>query len=498
MPRNICLMAPSGVFGKVNTEWGVYDIDRYGEVIVDARAASDLLEAGFLPAGRKPIALGIFGQSVELGSVLLSDQPNYPGAFQSQRNPAVTSPSGPSSGAGGRGGFWPAVYDEMWGWGYDLRMVNGALGSMSFTKDAAGQVQYRQNNGAYRAQRQSGATGSGNSGDRGYYGDVLVANGRVFVCTTGRAVAAFSDGPFRVNGGQTNLDYIETVGTQAAAGSAPDFSTATVGSTVTDGTVVWTCVSTDAAGLGITNGTIFTEAQKGFGFDPFGAMARLHEEMQRTSRNCYRKIIYIQNGQSDTSATAAWYRDALSAIASYFLARNYEVMIGLTTWYPRSTVTAYNNLTQGRADALTVLRAVAANAGRVWDGPNLYQLMGTTGPMGGWRGTATITSGVMTVASTVGGAGIEPGQTLTDANNNVIGSVTSLGTYTPGAGTGTVNVVAADKTSNTFQTVGSWIYPSDATHLNGRGNIGPSENGVDPIYKHVSDALKLALPNRPV
>lgn len=447
-------------------------------------------------AGNLPIAVGVFGQSVELGSVLATDQAGYPQAFQSQKNPAMFSPGGPATGAGGRGGFWMGVHDELYDWGYDLRLVNGALGSLSFTQDAAGQVLFRQNNGAVRARRLPGAGNGGNGGDRGYYGDVLVSNGRVFVCTTGRQVAAFSDGPFRINAGQTNLDYRETVGTEATAGSAPDFSTATVGATVTDGTVVWTCVSTDAAGLGLTNGTIMGESNKGFGFDPFGAMARLHEQMQQV-HGVYRKIIYISNGQSDISATTAWYRDALVSIGNYFLVRGYEIMVGLTTWFPLSTVAAYNNLKQGRIDALTILRATV-NGAKVYDGADLYTLMGVTGPMGGWRGVATIASGVMTVASTSNGAGIEVGQTITNNATTpaTLGTVTGIGTYTAASGVGTVTVSAADQASNTFRTLGDFIYPSDGTHLNGRGNVGPALNGVSPIKTHVSEAFKAILPQR--
>lgn len=451
---------------------------------------------GVVHANREPIAVGLIGQSVELGSVTAADRAAYPQAFAALNNRAFTAPGGPASGdnGSGRGGFWCAVYDALYDHGYDMRFVNGALGSMSFVKDAAGQVLFRNNNMAVRAQR---TPVFGAAGDRGYYGDVLVQGGKVFVATTGRSVAAFSDGPFKVLGGQTNLDYIETVGTHTTAASDPGgWSAATLGSTITDGTVVWTCISENSASLGLTNGKVFSQTQKGFGFDPFGALARVHAEMQQI-RGVTRKIIYIQNGQSDQNASgtvAGWYRDALVGMANYFLDRGYEVMVGLTTYYPRATTAGYDVIEQGRADALTALQA-SAYGSRVFAGANLYRAMGTTGPMGGSRFTASITSNVMTVTATSGGTGIVAGQTLTDSNGVVIGTITSLGTYA--AGTGTVNVTAADRASQTLQTVGDFIYPSDATHLNGRGNVGPALNGVEPIAKHVADAFKAILPQRP-
>ena len=323
-----------------------------------------------------PIAIGIFGQSNELGNVLDADRTAYPQAFQSLRNAGVFTPFGPSTGSDGRGGWWCRVYDELWGAGYDAQFVQGAIGSLSFVKHAAGQVDFRSNNSTnYFAARQSAGYP-----DRGFYGSIISGpNNSLWRCTTGRNIAALSDGPFRVVNSQTNLDYLEySAGSQKSGSTAPSFpATPAIGNTVADGDLVWTCVAT----TGFPGGSVLTEGtSKGQGHDPFGLMARLDEEMRRI-RGVARKIIYIANGQSDLSASTAWYRDALLSIASYFLKRGYEVVIGLTCYNPSSgNIAAHDNLAAGVDAALASLGA-GPYAARVYPGANLYRLMGTTGPM---------------------------------------------------------------------------------------------------------------------
>ena len=443
---------------------------------------------------RVPIAFGLLTQSVELGAVRDSERAAYPLAFQAARNPAVSTPIAPAKGRIDRGGFLCAVYDDLYDWGYDLRIVNGGAGGLSLTKGGAGQVGARQNSTGY-AQFRLPAGGA----DRGYFGDTIVSplnDGSLWRCTTGRSTAAFSDGPFRVNSGiangETNLDYVETTGTQATAASAPTFPAPTLGATVVDGTVTWTCIAVS----GYTAGQVFTEdANKGFGFDPYGLLARLHEEMGRIT-GVQRKIIYLSNGQSELSTGATAYNNALQSIGQYFLKRGYEVMVGLSPFYPRTTTASYDTIQTGRNNALTALKADATFGSKVYDGANLYALMGSAGPMGGWRGTGSISGGVLTVTSSIGARAPAVGQQIVldpSSNGTVVATITSLGTYDAGTGTGTINVTGADRASTGLIAVGEYFNLFDQTHLNARGNVGPASGGVQPIRKHVSDAVKAVL-----
>ena len=335
-----------------------------------------LTESATVKLRRPNIAIGVLGQSNERGNVATTDMAAYPQAFQSLRNPAgMRVPIGPATAAAG--GWWPKVYDDLWDWGYDLQIVNGGIGSMSFVKHGAGQMQYNNRSNGYSRKRASAGFP-----DRGYVGDVICPNGnRVFRCTTGRDIAAMNKSPFpSIGSTAVNLDYIQNMGAQSSASAAPDFTTANVGDTVTDGGIVWTCESLTVGAYGGSGGTIFTEGQNGLGFDPLGILARLDEDMQRT-RNVKRKIVYICNGQSDTSSTQAWYQAALIAQANFFLNRGYDVMIGLTSFSPGSGSTAqYDTLAAAVSGAMTALQAGTFGS-RVFAGANLYALMGSTGNM---------------------------------------------------------------------------------------------------------------------
>lgn len=336
---------------------------------------SRLLNASDIAAAsRTPIALGVIGQSNEVGAVLASDLGAYPQAFASLRNPnGVRVPIGPAQQVSG--GFWPKVYDDLYDWGYDLQIVNGAIGSMSFVKHGAGQITYRNSNQVYYRKRT-------NAGwpDRGYSGDMINVSNRMFRCTTGADIAAMNNAPFRTPAGglATVLDYLSFGTGGVSAASAPDFSgAANVGDTVVDGAVTWTLESLTAYGA---SGLICNEAQAGVGFDPLGILQRTHDEMQRI-RGVQRKIIYMQNAQSDLLNNQTWYRDALVSQANFFLARGYEVMIGLSCYQATSDQNAnYQKLQAARTDALTILRS-GTYAARVLDGADLYALMGSTGNM---------------------------------------------------------------------------------------------------------------------
>lgn len=187
--------------------------------------------------------------------------------------------------------------------------------------------------------------------------------------------------------------------------------------------------SSGSVGAWPSVGQIFNQAHAGMGWDPFGIVQRLHEEMQRVDAD--RKIVYIANGQGDlgfASTTAGTvctpYRDALISIGQFFLTRGYEVMIGFTNYSPGSAGTAaqWGNLVLSVNAAITSLQA-GTDGDRVHAGANLYALMGTTGPMAS----------------------------------------------------------------------GGGFLAADNVHLNARGSVGPALSGVQPAGKHIADAIKAAL-----
>ena len=112
---------------------------------------------------RRPVVeVLIFGQSVEQGAGPTSDQAAHPTAFKSALKAGVAVPFGPSISRGGA--WWPGVYDDLYAYGYDLRFVNAAIGSMSFLRDATNWLQGRNNN---RTQYNQYRAPPGVPGDRG-------------------------------------------------------------------------------------------------------------------------------------------------------------------------------------------------------------------------------------------------------------------------------------------------------------------------------------------
>ena len=460
-----------------------------------AELRQDLGIADSVSISRRRIAIGVIGQSNELGAVPDSDLGAFPQAFRSLSRPEIRGSLSQTGVTVGRGSWWYKVMDDLWDWGYDAKIINGAIGSMSMVRNAAGQMAFRNNSSAYYRQR----AGAGYS-DRGYMGDTICPNGnRVFRCTAGRDIAALGSGPGRnIGSAATFVDYMNFVGSQNSAASSPDFTTANVGDVITDGGISWTCENLNNGAYGGAGGTIFTESQAGLGFDPFGLLQRLHERMLDVQAD--RKIIYIQNAQSDTFAIEAWYQAALTSVANFFLNRGYEVMIGLSCYLATgNNVSIYNTLQTARNSAITALQA-GANGSRVYSGANLYALMGTTGPMGAWGGTAAISSNVMTVsASTYGN--IEVGQRITNTSSfALLGTVASLGTWN--GTTGTVNLTGGVNTASTGMTGTGQFWDTASgnrnVHLNGAGSVGPAVGGISCAGKYVADALKAILSQRQV
>ena len=338
-----------------------------------------------LGVSRNAIAFAIIGQSNERGQTVpteaiggVASRTAYPQAYASQRDPGVRYPIQPAGAL--NGGYWFKIYDDLYDWGYDAQLVNTAIGSMSMLRDAAGQIL---DIATWRSQGVRQQRVADVPGDRGYAGDYGVASGKVFLCTTGRRAYAFTQGTFLPGdtGVNQNLDFVREVGTQATAASAPDFSTATVGSTVTDGGVVWTCVSASTSYLGFTYGAGACSETRA-GFDPFNILRRCHEEMGRL-RDVRERIVVLCNGQSDTGLTSGQYQGAINSIASFFANRGYTVHLGLSVYNPSgNNVAAYDTLSAALVSSYNFLTGAGGfSTTQIKQGPNLYQLMGSTGDM---------------------------------------------------------------------------------------------------------------------
>jgi hypothetical protein len=390
---------------------------------------------------RRSVAVGVLGQSNEKGAVALSDKAAYPQAFRSLRRPSVRVPIGPSVSASG--GYWCKVHDDLYDAGYDPVIVNGAIGSLSFIRHAAGQIQGWGAGGIYYRRRLPS-----NNLDRGYAGDFMSPEGgTVWQCVAGNDMYAMSAGPDLTAGagyGWGISDFITQMpgGRDAVfknyvtSAVKPTFPTnQPFGYTLTEVPtsnsnlgVVWKFIgyanNAPANGSGMMIGTgICTEAQVGVGFDPFGVVHRLHEEMQRVKAD--RKIIYICNGQSDAGFPSANYKLALQSLGAFYLARGYEVMIGFTNYSPGTPTTGGDGwpaMVTAKNNAITYLQGTSDGA-RCYAGADLYTLMGTTGPMA------------------AGGAFMQSGD----------------------------------------------------VHINGAGAVGPAVSGVSCAGKYVSDSIKTVL-----
>lgn len=331
----------------------------------------------------RSVAIGVYGQSNELGSVPTTEKTTSPRAFTSISKPSVSVPMGPSRSLGG--GWWPYVVDELYAYGYDATVINGAIGGLTFGVQSAGWLTSRGNSIGYSARRLP----SGLPGDRGDAGDtVQSSNGtRIYTCTVGRTRLAVNDSSQLDAGNLAYRNFTQVIGTQTTGATEPaTFNTAAVGDVVVDNTISWTCISSTGTSSGIfatanmPDSPFLSRLQAGYGFDPLGLLARLHEEMQRVQAT--RKIIYIQNGQSDLGTSANGYRLMLKSIARFYLNLGYEVMLGNTIYSSgsaNSTDANYQLQITGRQNAVTEL--LAEFPGKVWTGADLYTAMGRTGPM---------------------------------------------------------------------------------------------------------------------
>jgi len=351
-------------------------------------------------AGKTRIGLVIFGQSNERGNSEIADSGSvnqmalYPQAFRSLNTPHITSyfpgvnqltKLTADNQLYPLGSPWCKVYDDLFDAGYEAQIYNASIGSLGFFTDAVSYPRNRANNANYFRERR--AAGTYGPSDIGCQGTVTVQNGYAFECTTGSEFI----GVLRNSGAKVynpegdylpdNIDYLlsPTLSKKSTAGVAPDFTAATaIGSTVTDGAVVWTNIGL-AATLGYTQNAAFTAKSllgSVAGFDPYGLIRRAATAAQdMRMRGVSKIIIYVCNGQSDAAATSqANYTLVLQTITQYFRSQGFDVCIGLSTYTRTDATPGWTALVAARTAALA---ALAADTG-VHAGADLYTLMGTT------------------------------------------------------------------------------------------------------------------------
>jgi hypothetical protein len=442
---------------------------------------------------RVPFALGIVGQSNERGNVLPADAAAFPQAFGSLRQPWKRGPFGPDIST--FGGMWPKVIDDLFDWGYDTQIVNGAIGGSSFLKDWAGIIQTRQSNAQYPMARPS--SGYPDLGDAGA---IIGVGGRIFQCVAGGATRlALNDSPFVGGSGGGAGVFVDTISGLNTGGftasTAPDFTAAAIGGTVVDGGLTWLRLNEGFFANASANANVMNDgaslygastqsAGGGRGFDGLALLARINREVKARAGGG-RRLIYIANGQTDLGTGAPTYAAALKSIGGYCLRQGDDVMIGLTNYSAGSsgaTVANYDALSSGMTTAIAALQALFP--GRVSAGANLYQLMGTTGPMGGGVIVGTTSGATLTVSSVTRGA-VEVGQSLYDLTTaGAIAKVVS--------GSGTTWQLDTDvgtRATRTFNVAGSYMQPVDVIHMNGGGAItagGHIANAIKAVYSQVA------------
>lgn len=459
-----------------------------------------------LNATRKPATLLVLGQSTEQGPIPLSDKAAWPNAFQSTNNAGFMQKR--LVPVANRGGWWSRVYDDLWNWGYDLDIINGAVGGASLLLHIIGIMQTRGNNTAYYQRRAGGL----NYPDPGDFGDLVqITNGvtRHFVTTGGRQRQAFNAAPFAsVVGGATYQDYVSFAQTSEATGaSLPDVSSVAVGGSITDGTISFTRVDSGvyatetvfypgvdpAVNGGQPNWNLYGimgERSAGYGWDPLGIVASA-DRLAAGAAPAELKILYFSNGQADLGTVSLTYQRACMMLSNFFLRRGWTVVLGNTIYSPASagsTAANYQAQVDGVDAAVTAL--AAAYPGKVRRGANLYAALGTTGAMGGQKCTGGVSGTTLTVSAVQGssGTGIAVGQNVWNGTT-LVGVVAALGTGTGGTGTYTLDRSATVSGGTTLVCAGSGLQ-YDGIHQNG--------SMVAAGGAAIATSLKAFLPQRAV
>ncbi|HEX7821029.1 MAG TPA: hypothetical protein VF463_10470 [Sphingobium sp.] len=441
---------------------------------------------------RKSVNIVVEGQSTEQGPVYRTSQELYPRAFKSQRNPGFTVPKNRRVPQINRGGYWPVVYDALWDAGYDPNIFIEAVGGVSLLTHICGFVQQRTNSTSYYQKRTNGLYP-----DRGDFGDVVQIGTKFFVPTIAGKRQVYNSGPHPGVVGTSNFqDYVAFEQGAATTGtSAPDVSAVTVGQTITDGGITFTCVdagsgrygaegsfypgidaAVNAGAMNYCFSGIMGERNAGLGFDPLGIIGSAWETLMSLPP-AELTIVYFSQGQTDLGTGSVTYQRALQILANFFLARNVIVMIGTTTWSPASSgATAANyGLQKTGADnavaALQALKATYPQYGSCYRGADLYTPYFNDARVRGQKavgGTGGVSSATFTVASVSAfGNGIAVGQKLYVNNSQAVAAtVQSIGTFNGASGTVTLDaaVTVGAGTSVIFAATGLQF---DGVHYSG-------------------------------
>lgn len=448
--------------------------------------------------GERPsIGQIILTQSNGEGSVPDSFRLSHPRAWQSERIPGYTMPLPGIRNPVGRGGYWPPVADAMYDRGYRLVSYNAAIGGMSLERDVAGIVRGWQ--AAATGTRYSQQRAAEPDGDMGDFGHLVEISGKVFVCELGAKRYAMKSGPSRGGAPNAQQDYIGFVntgagGAQRVQGStAPDVSAInTVGQTVNDGDVGadthirWRYLGPVGGLYGGANTVLNRLNHKGAGHDPLGILWRAIRDGGEAIAGCHYRDMIIGNAQGSAGVSSDVYRDAIVSVAGMAIEFGFRVISILEMFQPSSGTTAYNQLQQGRADAIAALTATYG-AGRIIDGPNQYADMGTGGPMRASRFTGSITGNTLTVTSTNWGTIGIGDKIINRANNAILGTVTAV----PSAGVYTLSDAVAIASSD-LKSGGIWWQHDDLNvgiHIGGEGAVGANVGAQKTAANSVIDSF---------
>lgn len=326
------------------------------------------------------------GAQTTPATITIDQEAMAPELFRSQRFPAMCVPYAPALTYSG--GYLAGLYDTCFDAGYNVHIVNAALGSLSLVQHVIGQLSSYGTSGSGPSdlgtpnQRFRNRRAASGYGDCGCVGSLIIGpltNSLFELTAGGDDVYVYYNDPkpikISANASAFAVDYVETA-PGGVSGSIPNSAWAgkTAGQTVTDGGLTWTCISPnvvtdlDPSLRGAPSFTPFSEGR--YGFDPFGVMRRSLQEGERAARGMAQKVATWMNAQSDLAATQAWYTSALVSWGNYVVKRGWKPEIGLSIFSPKANnAAAYDKLWAGAEAAITILQT--AWPGMVFKGVNL-------------------------------------------------------------------------------------------------------------------------------
>lgn len=201
-------------------------------------------------------------------------------------------------------------------------------------------------------------------------GSTSIAKSWVGLCKTWGASRRTARGEWAIPTTPNGYKYRSTGSADATTGGAEPTWPTTVGNTVADGAVTWTCAESDASDV---PGHVYAEGESGF--DPQGHFAVIDAQSVGVF-SC--KVAIIQIGQSDAFGltTLAEFRDATISATNWFLSRAFKVFIGLSTCHT-SYAAAYASDFQ---PAITEALDHFAGNQNVFRGADLFDAFGASPP----------------------------------------------------------------------------------------------------------------------